>query len=136
LKKDRYIYPAIFEFNDDGISVEFPDLPGCLTCGDTIEEAAQNAKEALGLHLYSMEQDGDSIPEPTSVTTIKPKSNQVVMLIEVWMPIFRDTIENKAVKKTLTIPKWLDDLAQQHKVNFSHLLQNALKEKLGIHDRP
>ncbi len=135
MKKDRYIYSAIFEFNDDGISVEFPDLPGCLTCGDTIEEATQNAKEALGLHLYGMEQDEDDIPKPTPVTKIKPKPNQVVMLVEVWMPVFRDAIENKAVKKTLTIPKWLDDLAQQHKVNFSHLLQDALKEYLGIEKR-
>lgn len=130
--KDRYIYPAIFDFADDGISVEFPDLPGCLTCGDTVEEAFAMAKEAMALHLWGMEEDGDPIPEPTPIDQIKVESNQVVVLIEVWMPAFRDAMAEKAVKKTLTIPKWLNDLAEREKVNFSHVLQNALKTHLGV----
>lgn len=133
--KDRYIYPAIFNYADDGISVEFPDLPGCLTCGDTEEEALSMAKEAMALHLYGMEQDGDPIPMPSKVQDIATEQNQAVVLIEVWMPPFRDEMEQKAVKKTLTIPKWLDDLAQEHKVNFSHILQDALKQYLGVTDR-
>ena len=63
--KDTYLYPAVFEYAADGISIEFPDLPGCLPCGMTTEEAVKNAKEALALHLYGMEQDGESIPEPS-----------------------------------------------------------------------
>jgi predicted RNase H-like HicB family nuclease len=133
--KDRYIYPAIVNYADDGISVEFPDLPGCLTCGDTEEEALSMAKEAMALHLYGMEQDGDPIPMPSKVQDIATEQNQAVVLIEVWMPPFRDEMEQKAVKKTLTIPKWLDDLAQEHKVNFSHILQDALKQYLGVTDR-
>jgi len=132
MAKDRYIYPAIFIYADDGISVEFPDLPGCYTCGDTDEEALHMAKEALALHLYGLEEDGYPIPEPTPASKIKIEPKQVVVLIEVWMPPFRDEMKHRAVKKTLTIPKWLDDLARQHNVNFSHLLQNALKEYLGI----
>lgn len=135
MKKDRYIYPAIFEYNDDGISVEFPDLPGCLTCGDTTEEASYNAREALALHLYGMEQDNDVIPEPTKVTGINLEENQAIVLVEAWMPLFRDAIENKAVKKTLTIPKWLNDKAEENGINFSQLLQNALKQHLGVTDR-
>lgn len=130
--KDRYIYPAIFDFADDGISVEFPDLPGCLTCGDTIEEAFAMAKEAMALHLWGMEEDGDPIPEATPIDQIKVEPNQVVVLIEVWMPAFRDAMAEKAIKKTLTIPKWLNDLAEREKVNFSHILQNALKTHLGV----
>jgi predicted RNase H-like HicB family nuclease len=134
--KDRYVYPAIFNYANDGISVDFPDLPGCLTCGDTTEEALSMAKEAMALHLYGMEQDGDPIPDPTDVRQVKTESNQIVVLIEAWMPSFRDRVENKAVKKTLTLPRWLNDLAEREKVNFSHILQTALKRHLGIEDSP
>lgn len=132
MSKDRYVYPAIFEYAEDGISIEFPDLPGCLPCAQTTEEALKNAKEALGLHLYGMERHKDDIPEPTPVNKLKAKKNQVVVLIETWMPIIRDAIENRAIKKTLTIPKWLNDAAEENKVNFSHVLQEALKSRLGI----
>lgn len=130
--KDRYIYPAIFDYADDGISIEFPDLPGCLPCAHTTEDAIKNAREALGLHLYCMEKDKDEIPEPTPIDKIKLESNQAVVLVEVWMPLIRDAIENRSVKKTLTIPKWLNDLAEDKDVNFSHILQEALKDRLGV----
>lgn len=132
MKKDKYIYPAVFSFDDDGIAVEFPDLPGCLTCGDDEDDAIKMAKDALGLHLYGMERDNDDIPIPSSISEIKTESNQAVILIDVWMPIIRDEIENRAIKKTLTIPKWLNDIAEKNKINFSHVLQSALKEHLGL----
>ena len=134
-KKDRYIYPAIFNYDRDGISVEFPDLPGCFTCGDTEEEAFQMAKEAMALHLYGLEQENEEIPQPSKVSEIQTEKHQVVVFVEVWMPPFRHEMENKAVKKTLTIPKWLDDLAKQHNVNYSQILQEALKKHLGATDR-
>ncbi|MED5053794.1 type II toxin-antitoxin system HicB family antitoxin [Anoxybacillus rupiensis] len=134
-KKDRYIYPAVFDYADDGISVEFPDLPGCFTCGDTEEEAFQMAKEAMALHLYGLEQENEEIPQPSKVSEIQTENNQVIVFIEVWMPPFRHEMENKAVKKTLTIPKWLDDLAKQYDVNYSQILQEALKKHLGASDR-
>ncbi|ABB14034.1 type II toxin-antitoxin system HicB family antitoxin [Carboxydothermus hydrogenoformans] len=133
--KDLYVFPAIFDYAEDGISVEFPDLPGCLTCGDNTEEALKNAKEALELHLYGMEKDNEPIPEPTPIDKIKIESNQVLVLVEAWMPLVRSEMDNKAVKKTLTIPKWLNDLAEKKKINFSRVLQQALKEQLGIKER-
>jgi len=135
-RKDRYILPAIFQYNQDGISVEFPDVKGCFTCADTVEEALSNAKEALALHLYGMEQDNNPMPVSSSIRHINLnlKDNQIVMLVDVWMPVYRDAIENKAVKKTLTIPKWLEDIAEENKVNYSQLLQKALKEHLGVED--
>lgn len=132
MKKDRYIYPAIFDYADDGISIEFPDLPGCLPCAQSTEEAFTNAKEAMALHLYGIEQDGEEVPHPTDLKDIQAKQGQVVVLIEAWMPLIRDAMENKAVKKTLTIPKWLNDAAEKESINFSHVLQNALKKQLGI----
>jgi len=90
MEKDRYIYPAIFDYAEDGISVEFPDLPGCLTFGGTDEEALAMAKEAMALHLYGMVEDNVSIPAPSKVTDVKTESNQVVVLVEVWMPPSRN----------------------------------------------
>ncbi|WP_072875527.1 type II toxin-antitoxin system HicB family antitoxin [Alicyclobacillus tolerans] len=133
--KDRYIYPAIFHFAEDGISIEFPDFPGCLPCAFSLEEAMKNAREAMALHLYGMEQDGEILPEPTPITHLQSNEHQAIVLIEVWMPPFRDEMEQRAVKKTLTIPKWLDDLALEHQVNFSHLLQDALKKYLGVNEK-
>ncbi|MBD7937149.1 type II toxin-antitoxin system HicB family antitoxin [Cytobacillus sp. Sa5YUA1] len=133
--KNSYVFPAIFDYADDGISVEFPDLPGCLTFGNTDEEALEMAKEAMGLHLYSMEKDGDLIPNPTGFRDIRVESNQVVVLVEVWMPLLRDQVDNQAIKKTLTIPQWLDEAAKEKKVNFSRVLQDALKDLLGIKNK-
>lgn len=130
--KDRYYYPAVLAYDDDGISVVFPDLPGCVTCGDSTEDAVSNAKEAMGLHLYGMEKDNDVIPQPTAIKDIKIEGNEVLMLIEVYMPILRDAIENTAIKKTLTIPQWLNEIAEENRINYSQVLQAALKEKLNI----
>ncbi|MEV5028533.1 type II toxin-antitoxin system HicB family antitoxin [Paenibacillus sp. LPE1-1-1.1] len=133
--KDRYVYPAIFDYADDGISVEFPDLPGAFTCGDTDEEALRMARECMALHLYGMERDFDIIPQPTRLIDVKLAANQAALLIDVWMPPFRDKMAEQAVKKTLTIPKWLDEIAVENNVNFSRVLQDGLKAHLGVNER-
>jgi len=132
LKKDYYIYPAIFEYDKDGISISFPDLPGCISCASDDEEALFMAKDALGLFIASSEEDGDELPSPTSLNNIKLENNQKPALIEVNMPLFREAILNISVKKTLTIPKWINDLAEKNNINFSQVLQSALKKCLGI----
>lgn len=129
--KDRYAYLAVLTFDDDGISIEFPDLPGCLPCADTEEEALRNAQEALGLHLYGMEQDGESIPEPSSIHSLALASNQAATLISVYMPLVRSQVKTVLVKKTLTIPAWINALAEEQHINFSQVLQDALKERIG-----
>jgi predicted RNase H-like HicB family nuclease len=131
--KDRYIFPAIFHYADDGISVEFPDFAGCFSYGNNDIEAVSNAKEALELHLYGLEDDNEIIPNPSNIRYIKHSENETIVLIDVWMISVRDYMRNKAIKKTLTIPKWLNDVAIENKVNFSHLLQLAIKDYLGIH---
>ena len=130
--RDRYLFPAIFSYDDDGISISFPDLPGCLSCAHSDEEALSMSREALALHLYGMEEDNDPIPDPSSPRDIVREENEVVVLVEAWMVPYRERMANKAVNKTLTVPKWLNDLAEQERVNFSQLLQTALKEYLGI----
>lgn len=131
---NKYIYPALFELGEDrGYTVTFPDIPGCITEGLTIEQAFQMAKEALELYMYNIEDDGEEIPVPSLPSDIKiPEKNAFVSLVEAWMPPVRDEMENRAVKKTLTIPKWLNDAAEEKQVNFSQVLQTALKSHLGI----
>lgn len=134
-KKDVYTYWAAFHYDStDGVSVRFPDLPGCITCGDTAEEAGAMAREAMEGFLYWMEQDGDDIPDPTPLDAILPQleSGEAACSIQAYMPTVRDAMESKAVKKTLTVPKWLNDIAEQNHINFSHVLQEGLKRNLGI----
>lgn len=130
--KDEYVFPAIFYYDEDGISIEFPDLPGCMPCAQSTEEAVKNAKEALGVHLYGMEKDNDDIPEPTDVKDIEVEEGGVLMLVDVYMPVVRNRINNKYVKKTLTLPYWLNAEAERNGVNFSGVLQEALKKYLHI----
>lgn len=87
MKKDFYTFPAILSFDEDGITVEFPDLPGCLTCADNTEEAISRAKEALGLHIYGMEKDNELIPEPTHIKNLHLEAGQIPTLIHVVMPV-------------------------------------------------
>jgi predicted RNase H-like HicB family nuclease len=134
--KDRYLYPAVLKYEDDSILVSYPDLEGCMTFGKNEEEALFHAKEALEGYLYVLERDHTEIPFPSKVKDIEVDGSEAVALIDVWMPLVRDQEANKAVKKTLTIPKWLNDIAEQNKVNFSHVLQAALKTHLGITDYP
>ena len=101
--KDFYTYPALFHIAEDGISISFPDLPGCLPCADTMEEAFCNAREALQLHLYGMEEDGEDIPVPSPVSSIYPGNGDTIAMIEAWMPPFRERMANKAISKTVKI---------------------------------
>lgn len=133
--KNRYSFVAVLQYADDGISVEFPDLPGCLPCAKTTEQAIANAREALGLHLWGMEQDGENIPEPTPIDKIKLKKKDVPLLVEVFMPPVRERIEGRFVKKTLSLPSWLAAAADQDGVNCSKLFQHALVSYLGMDDQ-
>ena len=131
--KDNYIYPAIFDYDNDGISISFPDLPGCFSCGANDQEALYMAKEVLGLYMIDLEEDKQDIPIATTLNKIEIADNQRVVLVEVWMPTIRKAINNKAVKKTLTIPHWLDQMAKENDINFSYVLQEALKKELRLH---
>lgn len=135
MSKDQYVYPAVFTKQEESVSVTFPDLPGCVTSAPTVEEGFITAKEAMAQHLYTLEEDGVEIPEPSDVTAIHKEENQFVTVIEAWMPPFRKKMENQAVKKTLTIPKWLDDAAKSAGLNYSRILQDALKDELNIDEK-
>ncbi|WP_455257394.1 type II toxin-antitoxin system HicB family antitoxin [Peptoniphilus asaccharolyticus] len=130
--KDRYIYPAIFDYDEDGISISFPDLPGCLSCADNDEEALIMAEDVLGLWMENLEEEKADIPTPSKLVDIPTSENQKTILVDVWMPTIRKAINNKAIKKNLTIPQWLDIMAREKDLNFSFILQEALKRELNI----
>lgn len=130
--KNRYIYPAIIKEENESYIVSFPDLENCFTFGDSLEESLDSAKDVLELCLYDMEEDNMDIPEASELSNIKVDDNETIALIDVWMVPVRDKMENKAVKKTVTIPKWINDIGVQNNLNFSQLLQAAIKQKLGI----
>ena len=134
MRKDRYAYVAIFSYEEDGISIEFPDLPGCYPCAEknNTEQAIANSKEAMGLHLWGMEQDEEDIPVPTPITEMTVGKNQVPFLVEVFMPPVRERINSKFVKKTLSLPAWLAAKAEEEGVNCSKIFQNALMEYLHL----
>ena len=140
-RKKIYVFPAIVDFADDGIGIEFPDIPGCLPCvelgcEDVPSAIMHNAREALGLHLYNMEDDNDPIPEPSDILSIPHENNQAVVLVDVYMPTVRERIRNRNVNKMCTVPSWLVHEAERQGLNFSHTLQDALMLKLGVKRSP
>jgi len=131
MKKDRYIFPAVLTYEEGyEIAVTFPDLPGCATSGATEEEAIAMGREALGLHLWGMETDGDEIPAPSSLRNVETEENEIACMIDVYMPAVRLSQENKSVNRTVTLPAWLNAKAMECGINFSQVLQNALKEAI------
>lgn len=130
--KTKYLYPAVFCREDVGYSVSFPDIDCCFTSGETLEEAIDMAKDALCLMLYDMEESKQSIPEPSDITTIQCNENEFTSFIECDTMEYRKFFNNKAIKKTLSIPAWLNTMAEREEINFSAVLQNALKAELGV----
>ena len=128
-----YVFPAYFrQVESGGFSVDFPDLPGCISAGDTLEEAMSMAREALSLHLFGLLEDGDPVPDYTNPAQVSQDAGAFVAVVEGRPDMMRDEIRNRSVKKTLTIPYWLNQEAERHHINFSQVLQQALKEHVGV----
>ncbi|AET67558.1 hypothetical protein Desor_1937 [Desulfosporosinus orientis DSM 765] len=130
----RLIYPACFYPSEDGYTVVFPDLPGCVTEGDTLPEAMDMAIDAASGWLLSEVEENKQLPKATNIKNVIPNEyeNGFVSLIGVDLDEYSQKHGNKAVKKTLTIPAWLNTIAEENNVNFSQVLQSALKDQLGI----
>lgn len=121
------VYPAIFH-KEDGFWVEFPDLDGCNACGSTLEDAMELAQEALGLYLATLAEENLEIPSPSPMESIK--TDGLVSYVSTNMDKYRKN--NKAVKKTLSIPQWLADEAEKNNLSLSKILQEGLKTRLGL----
>ncbi len=130
----KLTYLAVFEPTKTGYSVYFPDLPGCISYGEYFEVAQQQAAEALGLHLYGMEKDGDEIPVPSKAPQVDPETatGYMVSPITIFPDFVRNDLDNRAVKTNLTIPAWLKEIAEAQNVNYSKVFQTALIDYLGL----
>ena len=128
----QYVYPAVFTEEDCGYSINFPDLENCFTSAETLGEGIKMANDVLCLTLYEMEQAGKPIPAPSSIRDIRVTDHEFVNLIACDTVEYRKFFDNRAVKKTLSIPSWLNDMAERADVNFSATLQAALKQQLHI----
>lgn len=131
----KYVYPAVFTKIDSGYGVKVPSLPGCVTSGADLAEAIEMARDAVEMWLAMAEDAGEQIPEAKQIDTSKLLENQFVSFIDADTQQYRIQNDNRAVKKTLTIPSWLNAKAEKANVNFSQILQSALKEYLGYSDK-
>lgn len=128
-----YYYPAIFTKEKKGYSVTFYDISNINTQGDNLEEAIGMAQDALGLYITDMIEDGKELPTRTEeIEKISIKKNQILVLIELDFVQYNKRVDNKAIKKTLSIPNWLNTLAEKESINFSQVLQEALKSRLNL----
>ena len=131
-KVDRYFYPAVFTYEEgQEIAVFFPDLD-VATSGENEDDALLSARELLGVVLSGLEEDGDVIPKASSLRDVVVEENEKVVLIDVFMPSYRMASVNRSVNRTVTLPAWLNAAALEVNLNFSQVLQEALKEKLAI----
>ncbi len=128
----RYVYPAILFPDDSAISVSVPDLPGCFTFGKDTADALLMAKDAIEMWLWDAEEKNEIIP--TASPKLSAAEGETVTLIFADTDEYRRANDNRAVKKTLSIPSWLNHKAEAANVNFSGILQTALKEHLHIQD--
>ena len=129
----KYVFPAVFIKEEKGFSVKFPDIEGCYTCGEAEQEAMENAQDVLNLMLYDLAEKNKPIPSPSSILHFKNSEDQFYALIEGDAEFYKRFYEKKSVKKTLTIPAWLNDLAEESGVNFTQVLKSALKQELHLH---
>lgn len=129
----KYVYTAIFEKEPEGgYSVYFPDIEGCYTQGEDLAEAVENAEDALCLALYDLEEKNAAIKEPSDISVLTVKDGDFTSLVSCDTIEYRRYFDNKAVKKTLTIPNWLNVMSERANINFSAVLQKALMQELNI----
>ena len=128
----KYIYPGIFTEEKDGVLVDFPDLPNCYTDGANLEEAFENAEDALALALWHLEEERADIPVPSAPAALTvPKSASVALVRADTLPV-RQMNDMRTVRKNVTLPSWMDTLARERNINFSKLLQTAIRRECGI----
>lgn len=123
----EYVYPAVFHANADGsYTITYPDLPGCITEGKSLDNALDMAQDALTQWLSYLTDAKEPVPAASPLQAVRPEEGEFVNLI-------RATVrDNRAVKRTVSIPKWMDDKVSEAGLSLSRVLQDALKDRLSI----
>ena len=130
---NKLFYPAIFhKAEEGGYWITFPDIPECMTQGDDMRHAYEMAVEALGLALTSREEEKEVLPIASEPFQIEVGKDELCVVIEFDMLAYKKRTNSRAVKKTLSIPAWLNEEATALGVNFSQVLQEALMQKIGL----
>ncbi|MCD7981646.1 MAG: type II toxin-antitoxin system HicB family antitoxin [Clostridiales bacterium] len=131
-KPERYFYPAVFTYEpEQEIAITFPDLD-CATSGINDDDALLSARELLGCVMFGLEEDGEEIPSPTALADVELENNERAVLVDVYMPSIRQANVNRSINRTVTLPAWLNAAALERNVNFSQVLQDALKAQLHL----
>lgn len=130
----KYVYPVVFTPEGNSYNVTVPDLPGCFTCGESLIDAISMARDAMSMWLCDAEDKGESTPLPSELKTINCEPGSFLNFIDVDTAEYRRENDNRAIKKTLSIPNWLNSRAEKAGINFSQTLQKALKQQLGIQE--
>lgn len=125
----KLIYPAVFHFEDNAYWVEFPDLPGCQSYGSTIQDTLDNAREALEVYAISLIENQEELPAASDISKLEIEKDCFASLVDIDLSAYFK--KAKAVKKTLTIPEWLNEAATEKGINFSQTLQDALMIKIS-----
>ena len=128
----NYTYPVILDYGEKQmINVILPNFGDICTCVEK-ENYIEEIQDFLALQIEDYEASGKELPKPLQIDDIEIKDNQKLILVNLWMPYQRSKIKVEYVKKTLTIPSWLDILAKEKHLNFSSVLVSALKRELGL----
>ena len=128
----KYVYPALFAKEDESILVTFPDLEDTFTDGATMQEAFDNAEDVLNLMLWNREEENADIPLPSSPEEIIVPQGTMLVMIKADTLAYRKLHDQKTIRRSITLPSWLDTIAREHNINFSQLMQNAIRRECGI----
>ena len=128
----KLFYPALFhKAEEGGFWITFPDLPECITEGDDMQEAYEMASDVLGLAIISREESNEPLPTPSEPDAIPAEPDAFCVVVEFDLLSYQRKHNSRAVKKTLSIPEWLNQAAIEMNINFSQVLQDALIQKVG-----
>lgn len=127
-----YVYPAVFTQEENGYFIDFPDFDSCYTQGKDLADGIHMAEDVLSLMLTHFEDEGREIPKASNINDLQRGEGVFATYIACDTVLYRRLMNNMAVKKTLSIPSWLNDSAMAAGLNFSQVLQEALKQQLSL----
>jgi predicted RNase H-like HicB family nuclease len=129
----KYVYPVILSPEEDsGYCVYAPDIPGCVTEADTLIDGIEKIREGLCGILFVYERDGMPVPSPSSFDAIETENGDMITFVDADVGEYRRRVGSKAVRRTISIPEWMDDAATQAGVSLSQITQDALRHTLNL----
>lgn len=132
---ENYVYPALFQREGGGIRITFPDFPELMVTAGDWQEGMEQARRQLAMAVIDRVDGGREVPESGSPEEVKAAPEAELVYLHIWLPYYRSNVREVYVKKSVTIPQWLDTLAKESGINFSAALVKGIKEELGIQEK-